>query len=329
MQWIARVFIGICAVVVLGLDAAGQDWSQWRGDQRDGKAAEFSAPATWPKELTKKWSVEIGNGVATPSLVGKRLYVFTRQDGNEVARALDAATGDEIWKDAYPSEGTSGGASGFPGPRSSPTVAEGKVVTLGVRGILSCYDAESGKLLWRKDDFPGKWPMFFTSSSPVVVDGMCIAQLGGQGDGGIVAYDLATGDEKWRWTEEGPSNGSPIVMSIDGTQVLIAPTEQSLVGLRTADGKQVWKIPYTQDRGTTATPMSDGNTLLLAGPGSGITAIGLNFSGEELAEEELWKNTDNSVRFNTPTLNDGLLFGLSNSSTLFCINLKTHATPWS
>ena len=285
MNCVAKVLVGICIVALhcgalfsvcfCPLDAAAQDWSQWRGDHRDGRASEFSVPASWPKELAKKWSVEIGNGVATPSLVGKRIYVFTRQDGNEIARCLDADTGEQIWEDSYPSEGTTGGASGFPGPRCSPTVADGKVVTLGVRGILSCYDAESGKMLWRKDDFQGKWPMFYTSSSPLAVDGLCIAQLGGSDQGGIVAYDLASGEEKWRWTEEGPSNGSPVVMEFGGAKVVIAPTDKSLVGVTAADGKQVWRIQYEQGRGTSATPMVDGKTLIVSGPGSGFTAIAL------------------------------------------------------
>jgi outer membrane protein assembly factor BamB len=327
-KWLATAVVG-GALLGVGRSVEAQDWSQWRGDHRDGKAEEFSAPATWPKELTKKWEVVIGDGVSTPSLVGDRLYVFSRQEGNEIARCLDAATGKEVWKDSYASDGTTGGASGFQGPRCSPTVVDGKVVTLGVRGILSCLDAKSGKVLWRKDPFPGKWPMFYTSSSPVVVDGLCIAQLGGQGEGGIVAFDMGSGEEKWRWTGEGPSNGSPVVMSFDDTNVVIAPTEQSLVGVRASDGKELWKIQYTQDRGTSATPMVEGETLVLAGPGSGITAIGLKLEGDALEEEELWKNTDNSVRFNTPTIADGALFGLSNSNSLFCIKMDSHETAWS
>lgn len=99
MNRVANVLVGMCAGAVLWIaqGAAAQDWSQWRGDNRDGKAAEFSAPATWPKELNKKWEVTLGDGVATPSLVGDRLYVFSRQDGNEIARCLNAADGSEIW----------------------------------------------------------------------------------------------------------------------------------------------------------------------------------------------------------------------------------------
>ena len=81
----------LCAVLGGGLAmsgswAVGQDWPQWRGPNRDGRASGFNAPQTWPKELTKKWQVTVGEGVASPSLVGDKLYVFARQAGAEVTR---------------------------------------------------------------------------------------------------------------------------------------------------------------------------------------------------------------------------------------------------
>ena len=74
-------------LVVLGLVSVARaaDWPQWRGQSRDAKVADFRAPAAWPKELTKKWSVTVGDGAATPALVGDRLYVFAREDQGEVA----------------------------------------------------------------------------------------------------------------------------------------------------------------------------------------------------------------------------------------------------
>ena len=80
-----------------------------------------------------------------------------------------------MWQNKYEALGASGPASGFSGPRSSPAVAHGKVVTLGVRGVLSCLNAADGKVLWRKDDSSGATPRFFTSSSPIVADGLCVA----------------------------------------------------------------------------------------------------------------------------------------------------------
>src|SRR6266496_899232 len=138
--------------------ALAQDWPQWRGPNRDAKAAGFNPPKAWPKELTQKWKVTVGEGVATPALAGDKLYVFSREEGNEVTRCLDAATGKEVWQENYESLGATGPASGFSGPRSSPTVAGGKVVTLGVRGMLSCLDAATGKKVWRKNDYPDAYP---------------------------------------------------------------------------------------------------------------------------------------------------------------------------
>jgi outer membrane protein assembly factor BamB len=101
--------------------AHAQNWPQWRGPNRDAKAVDFKAPDTWPKELTQKWLVNVGDGVATPALMGERLYVFTRQDTNEVVRCLEAATGNELWSDKYESKPADGYAKEFParGPRLS------------------------------------------------------------------------------------------------------------------------------------------------------------------------------------------------------------------
>jgi len=331
---VRRVTPALIAIVIAALlssadTAAAQDWPQWRGPNRAAKATGFAAPATWPKELTKKWQVPVGDGVATPALVGGKLYVFTLQNGKEIVRCLDAASGNEVWQKSYETEGATGPAGGFAGPRCSPTFADGRLVTFGVRGMLTCFDAASGDQLWQKNDFPESWPMFFTSSSPIVVDGVCVTQQGGRRDGGVIAYELASGAEKWRWMEAGPSYGSPVVMEVDGTKVIIAPTDGKLVALGAADGKLLWEMPYSQGRYNSATPIVDGSTLILAGPGSGMTAFKMQKQGDKLVEEKLWANTDNSLGFNTPVVAKGLLFGLSSGNQLFCINTETKTTAWS
>lgn len=309
---------------------SGQDWPQWRGRARDGKSEGFKAPSTWPKELTRSWKVTVGEGVATPALVGDKLYVFARADGAETTTCLDATSGKEIWKDKYDSAGASGPSSGFSGPRATPTVAEGKVITFGVRGVLSCLNAADGKVVWRKEDFKNATPKFYTSSSPVVTEGLCIAQLGG-GDnpGGIVAYDLGSGKEKWKWTGDSPAYGSPVLMTVDGMKLVVAMTETKIVALTVAEGKQAWETPFAvQGRGyNAATPIVDGQTLIYAGSGRGVTAVKLEKKGD-IAASELWKNADNSVMFNTPVLKNGLLFGLSAGNDFFCINTKDGKTAW-
>src|SRR5262245_22525210 len=154
------LLIAVVSVPIVG--AAGADWPQWRGPNREAKVVDFKAPSTWPKELTKKWSVPIGSGVANPSLVGDKLYTFSREDADEVVRCLDAGTGKEIWKKSYKAAPATGAASPFPGPRSTPTVADGKVITLGAAGLLSCWNAANGEQLWKEDKYVGQGnvPMF-------------------------------------------------------------------------------------------------------------------------------------------------------------------------
>ncbi len=323
------VMVG-CVVLFGASGALAQDWPQWRGPNRDAKVIGFKAPQTWPKELTKKWTVTVGEGVATPALVGDKLYVLSRQEGNEVIRCLDATTSKELWQDKYEAQGATGPAQRFAGPRSSPTVADGKVLTLGVRGTLSCLDAATGKEVWRKKD-SGALPKFFTSCSPIVVDGLCIVQLGGEDKGSIVAYGLATGDEKWKWTGDGTAYASPVVHTVGGVKVLVAETAKNIVGIGVADGKLLWQTafagPGMRDYNA-ATPIVDGPTVIYSGSGRGTKAVKIEKDGDKLAAKDLWSNANNSVQFNTPVLKNGLIFGISNRDSLFCLHARDGKAAW-
>ena len=319
-----------CATLFVTIHLSAQDWPQWRGPGRDARAAGFKAPAEWPNTLVQKWKISVGEGVATPALVGDRLYVFSRENSNEVLRCLNAATGKELWQDKYPSLGASGPASRFSGPRSSPAVANGKVVTMGVRGTLSCLDAATGKVLWRNEGKAKSWPRFFTSCSPVMVDGLCIIQLGGESAGSIAAIDLATGDEKWSWNGDGTSYASPVVMTVGDTKLIVSQTANKMVALEADGGKLAWETPFkVQGRGyNTATPIIDGQTIIYTGSGRGTTAVKFTMQGGSIKATELWSNKDGSVQFNTPVLADGLLFGLNQGNEFFCVNTKTGQTGW-
>ncbi len=319
-----------CAVLLSAVAAFGQDWPQWRGSNRDGKVAGFTVPETWPKALTQKWQTTVGLGDATPALVGDNLYVFTRQGNDEVVLCLSAADGKELWRDKYAAKAVTGAAAQHPGPRSSPTVADGKIVTLGVGGVVSCLDAASGKLLWRKDPMRGAVPMFFTAMSPIVVDGMCVVQLGGRGNGAMFAFDLATGSEKWKWKGDGPAYGSPVLMTVEGTKQIVAQTEKTIVGVAVLDGKLLWQIatPVQGRVFNSATPIVDGQTVIYTGQGTGTKAVKVEKQGDRFATTEIWKNEKLGTGYNTPVLNNGLLFGMSERGSFFCLRAATGETAW-
>jgi outer membrane protein assembly factor BamB len=319
-----------CLTLLGGSELFAQDWPQWRGPNRDAIATGFKAPQTWPKSLTQKWKVTVGNGVATPALVGDKLYVFARRAGDEVIGCLDATTGKEEWADKYAAKAANGAAASFPGPRSSPTVVDGKVVTLGVQGTLSCLDAASGKVLWRKTDSAEKPPRFFTSCSPIVVDGLCVVQLGGENKGGIVAYDLASGDQKWNWPGDGTAYASPDLLTIDGVKMVVALTAKSLVGVGIADGKLLWQAPFpvTGMGYNAATPIVSGQTVYISGSLRGMKAFKVEKQGDAYTAKQVWANPELSVQFDTPVLKNGLLFGISSRNYLFCINAETGKQAW-
>jgi len=323
------VLLAVCAILVNVDFTFAQDWPQWRGTNRDGKVAGFKAPAKWPAELTQKWKITVGTGDATPALVDGKLYVFSRIDANEVIQCLDAASGKKLWEDKYAAQTLTGGPGSHGGPRSSPAVSDGKVVTLGVDGVLSCLDKNSGKVVWRKDEFKAV-PKFFPAMSPIIVDKMCIAHLGGSNQGYIIAFDLDTGKEKWRWSGDGPEYSSPVLLTADKIKQVVFPTEKNIVGIAVEDGRLLWQVSTAgqQMAFNCATPIVDDQTVIYTKKGIGTKALTVQKQGNSFNVKELWSNSEYAAEFNTPVLKDGLLYGLSERGRLYCMNAGTGQLAW-
>lgn len=314
------------------LASQAQDWPQWRGTNRDGKVTGFKAPQTWPQQLNQVWKVSVGVGDATPALVGNKLFVFTRQGDTEILQCLDASTGKQIWQSAgYPTVAVTGPPSSHPGPRSSPTVSDSKVITLGVAGDIACYDAATGKLIWRNEEYKGKVPQFFTGMSPIVSNGICVAHLGGPQTGQFVAFDLASGTIKWKVDGESPVYGSPVLVSADGTKQVVFQSPTKLISLNISDGKQLWELATPVGTGrvmNASSPVVDQNKIYHTGLNNGFNAIEIKKQGNSFIVNKLWTNPDFSTSFSTPTLKDGFLYALSNQGRLFCINASNGQTAW-
>ena len=330
----------LLASLMIGGSALAQDWPQWRGAGRDAKVGDFKAPAAWPKELTAKWKVNVGNGGdSSPALVGDKLFLITRQGDEESIVCLDAAGGTEVWRDKYTTPAISGAdAKAHGGPRSSPAVAEGKVVTLGVNGVITCLNMD-GKLAWRKDSAKDGYgvPKFHTACSPLIADGLAIVQLGGGAAGAVVAYDLATGDQKWAAKGDGAGYASPALVNVGETKLVVALTEKGIVAVQAADGKEVWQAAFAPVGMTynSVSPVVDGPVMIYTGSGRGTKAVKFEKDGDKIVAKDLWTNADTSAAFCTPVLHDGLLFGLSagkgrgsGGGKFYCLNAKTGQAAW-
>jgi outer membrane protein assembly factor BamB len=186
-------------------------------------------------------------------------------------------------------------------------------------------------VVWRHD-FQGRFektsPQYGTAMSPLVLDGMCIAHVGGAGKGAIVAFDAATGKERWRWDGDGPAYASPVVGKIGGVRQLITQTQFHAVGLAPADGKLLWRLPYkTNFDQNSVTPVVFGNRVILSGYHLGTIAYRLD--GDE--PERMWKSRKVSMYMSTPVLKGDRFFGFSEKrrGQFVCVDANTGKMLWS
>jgi outer membrane protein assembly factor BamB len=308
------------------------DWPQWRGPNRDGVISSFTEPKSWPEKLTRKWKVDVGLGYATPVVIGNRVYMFARQGDEEVLGALDADTGRVLWRTTYPAAFTISPAAARheKGPKATPTFADGKLFTLGMTGIVSAFDAATGKRLWQTPPSqPG--PLYHTSMSPLVDRGLAIVHVGSHGRGALTAFDVNTGVVKWRWDGDGPGYGSPIVAEFDGTRQIITFTQDNLVGVSASTGALLWKrrfeTNYTQN---CITPVLYGQTVIVSGLDKGVTAFKLVKANGQWSPVDVWENTEVSMYMANGVIVHDTFVALShkNSGQFFALDARTGKTMW-
>jgi outer membrane protein assembly factor BamB len=326
-------------VLVTGLSTAihgqnrGPDWTQWRGQNRDGAVTGFSTPASWPENLIQKWKVDVGLGYASPIVVGNRLYMFSRQGGDEVISALDVDTGKVVWRTGYPVTFTmhSAAVKHGMGPKSTPTFSGGRLFSIGMTGVVTAFDANTGKQLWQK---PGSEPLpLYTSHSfsPLVDRGLVIFHVGGHNQGALTAYDVNTGAVKWSWNGDGPGYGSPILVDLAGTRQIVTITQGKIVGVDPANGTLLWERPFVSSNSTNAvTPVLYGQTLIVSGNGGPTTAFTVTKQNNEWTTQTVWENADIPYRLSNSVLVHDALFGLTtkNSGQYFSVDAKTGKTVW-
>lgn len=328
-----RRFVTLAAVLLAATPAAA-DWPQWRGPARDG-VAPVAAPRSWPASLKRVWSVPVGLGHAAPVVAGGRVFVFARDGEDEVLQALDLATGKPAWRQSYAAPYTVNAAAHAhgPGPKSTPAVADGRVVTFGISGILSAHDAATGRLLWRKHpgQFPVGAPAFGAAQSPVVDQGRVVVHFGGSRGGALTAFDLATGTQRWTWPEDRPAYASPVVATIGGTRQVVTFTETRLAGVDAASGRLLWSLPFTTSYDQNAvTPVVSGDTVIYGGLDHPLRAVRVTGAGGRWTTAPVWENADVATYMSTPVLAGGRLFGFSHrkKGQLFAVDAASGRTSW-
>jgi outer membrane protein assembly factor BamB len=328
---------GLCFTVALITQASlAQDWPEWRGPGRDGAVASFSMPKAWPDQLKVEWKLEVGAGHSSPIVAGRRVYLHSRQDEREVVSCIDLGTGKLLWKDSYtvPYMMNPAAMGHGKGPKSTPVISGARLYTLGISGILSCYDAVAGKLKWRKEfskEFKSTSPYFGTAMSPLVDRGLLIAHVGGHDSGALTAFDAETGEVRWSWKGDGPGYASPIVAELEGARQVITQSQQNIIGVSAATGELLWQIPFaTEYVQNIVTPVAYKQTLIFSGLDKGTMAVKVVKRAGKWATEQVWQNPEVSMYMNSPVVSGDYLFGFSHKrkGQFFCLDARTGKTLW-
>ena len=334
-SWAAvGVLIGLAAPIA---SASAADWPQWRGLTRDGVAAGVKLPDPWPPALTRAWSLEVGLGHSSPVVAGGKVVQQARQGEEEVVRCIDAASGKVVWQAAF----AAGPFAPRPvarahgrGPFATPTVADGKVYTLGVSGVLACYDLASGKRLWQKtfaNEYEKPYPIWGAANSPLIDGTRCILTVGTDADGALAAFHKDTGEALWRVTDVGPAYTSPQIATLAGKRQVVTLTHKRLCGADDQTGKLLWQIPFkVRYDMNIITPVVHGDLVVYSGYHEGTAAVRVAAGDGKLAAQKRWHNKGESMFMSSPVRRDGHIYGLSmrGKGTLVCLALADGKTAW-
>jgi len=318
------VLVSFVICLFFGVVANGDDWPGYLGPSGNGLSEESGWLLNWPEGGPRElWRFDAGLGFSSMSVVGGRVYTMGGKDDVDTVWCLDVETGKVIWKHSYACDTVK---NNYPGPRTTPTVDEGKVYTVSRFGDMYCLDAGNGKVLWKKQlerDFGGKKPGWHFSASAVVVDEMVIVEPGGRGTS-MVALNKNTGEVVWKAGDDKASYCTGGICELNGKKTLATMNLYGLVLRDVATGKEIWRFPWkTKYDVNASTPTVVGDRIFISsgyGHGGALVKIG--------ESKPIWKHNKIKTHMMTCVLYEGKLYGFDEHN-LTCIDFDSGKVYWS
>jgi outer membrane protein assembly factor BamB len=325
-----HAFLLVALSTSAGVYAA--DWPQWLGPNRDGSVPENVKP--WKGDLKVLWRVKLGESHSSPVVAGGLVFVHSkvRDKNEEIVQAFDAKTGEAKWEQTYdkPEFTTMFGN----GPRATPCVHDGMVYTFGITGVLACWEAATGKPVWKIETLkdPKKDNLFFgLSASPLIVGDNVVIQGGGSGSKGLKAYNRKTGKLAWTAGDDPASYAAPVLLD----QNIVVLTGAHLMSV-SPSGSIRWKFPFKDALNeSSTTPIKVGESYVAASVTAGAVAVKEVEKDGKPAVEQVWRNRALTCYFSTPVIADkehlflvtGVL-SVKPTVTLRCVESATGKEVW-
>ena len=287
--------------LLLTATVGASDWSQWRGQDRDGKSSETGLLQSWPQGgPTLDWQTEgLGEGFSSVAVVGDRIYTLGDFEDGQYALSLDFE-GTVRWKSRLGARHE----DSYGGPRSTPTVVGSLLYVMSTEGAVVCLESASGKEVWRRsltEDFDGYLMQAMGSydwrfSESPLVDGDKVIVTPGHVAAMLVALDRKTGEEIWRTQggrlgplgSDGAAYSSPILSEAKGVRQYVQFVGRGLIGVNAENGELLWSYNHVaNDIANIATPLILGDRVFASsgyGTGAGLISIAKEPDGFEAKE---------------------------------------------
>jgi outer membrane protein assembly factor BamB len=322
------------AVAAKPLELQPGDWPAFRGAARDGKLTGTRIGTDWAKSPPKEvWRRRVGPGWSSFAVVGNRLFTQEQRQDNEVVVCYDADTGAELWAHADAARFTEPIAG--PGPRATPTFHDGKLYTMGGRGLVNCLDAATGQRIWTRDvvkDTGAEVPTWGFASSPLVTHGVVIVFAGAEGKG-VIAYQATDGAIAWTAPGGKLSYSSAHPIKLGGVDAAAVVTDAGLVAYDPATGKVVWQYDWALENGmnrVTQPALVGEADFVLGGPfGAGTRRLTVGHAGDQWKVGEVWPATSKAISpyYNDLVIHNDHLYGFDNHF-FTCVGLADGKRKW-
>lgn len=316
--------------------AAGEDWPQWRGPNRDGISLETGLRQSWPDggpPLIFR-ADGLGAGYSTVAVADGRIHTQGMSSGREWVVTLNAETGAQLWATPHADAYRDGRGDG---PRGVPTVVDGKVYALGARGQLSALDAATGQVVWTVnllESFGGRNISWGISESPLVLDDQVLVSPGSRRVG-FAALDRENGALLWGTEGDEAGYSSPLPLDLAGAPHIVYFSGERAAGIRAGDGALLWSYRRASNRtANIATPVlvsnRDGTAEIFLssdyGTGGALLELRSDGAGGVTATEKYFTR-NMRAHHATPILHEGVLYGFS-GSVFSALDIETGALFW-
>jgi outer membrane protein assembly factor BamB len=307
---------------------AGDNWPQWRGTNRDGKALDEVVPVEWSETKNIVWKAAVpGRGQSDPTVVGPSVFLTTADEQQQSLLCFDRKTGEQSWQ-AVVHKG------GFESEKhekcslAAPTVAcDGErvfVTFLNRAAIYVTAFSMGGQQLWQHkvSDFNSK---FGYGASPLLYKSYVIVASDNQGGGALTALDRKTGSVVWNTPRQAtPSYSSPVVASVAGKQQLFLSGADRITSYEPDTGKRLWSCKGASIQ-TVNTMAFAGGLVYAAGGYPTKETLCIRADG---SSEVVWREKGQISNVPSMLAHAGYLYHVTDEGIAICRDAATGSIKW-